>query len=370
MAHEVYNEKFAERADRQLAWTKISKHNWGIDETVLPSEGVDRIGGNVPIVTRPEVIWIDDETKIETGKYAIIRLPFENDPIASFGTVSRNWEPVNYRDFAAMFDAAAKYYRLETMGILKQGALFFLTLAGEGFDTTVNGKLDRNDSYLYAVCYSLPGMANVIGAGAKRVVCANTLRSAIRNARMLMPVTHHQGANAVLRFVGKSLAQLGSSQQALREAYQAMADTPRTLDEATQIFAKTWPIPERPRLLVSLDSLTEQTMELVATPTGFTAPALGKIEDEDVSERRERSEKIYIATCERQKNLRELAVVSLGNMADNQGLGINDYTILQAASETEEWRKGSRGNVPEDLLFGTRAANIDRIVNVMGWGKN
>ncbi len=384
MAHEIFNNMFIERADRTPAWHKLGQ-TFEADTTMLPSEAIVMIDGDVPIEAHPLSVVLEDGTRIDTPDNVIVRPAWKEHKAAIFGKVSSTWEVVRYGEVARMFDRATRYYWMETMGVLKEGALFFLTLAGEGFDVLVNRHSDPHDSYIYAAIWSMPGKANIVGAGSTRVVCYNTFQQALHGARQVLPVTHHQGANQVMAFLADSIAKIGSAQAALREAYQNMANTPMSEPEAVEYFGKVWPIPEIPRLVAHIDSMTGNKEVVTGNDDVYAqlsdmlgavgGQSLVKVEaqpvviTEELQGRRDRAFEVWEDNCERARENRIAALASLGNMADDQGFGINQYTALQAVLETAQYKTGGRGRIAEDTVFGGRAAVMQRAVNIMT-GKN
>lgn len=361
-----WKENFIERENRLgPAWHRLGTV-FSRDEVWTLPDAARFINADYEVGVEEQVVVLDG-VQYKTGKHMVVRKPYHDEPTPAFwGEVSSNWEPIQNMALVEMFSKSGEVFELETMGLLDEGAIFFFTLRDEPFDIRVNGKDDAHESYFANFNFFRPGESIIFCKGSTRVVCWNTMMRMLSTAKVLMPLTHHKGVNALAAFVAKAMQQRASMAKAERDALQMMATKPITAERAVEGFKAAWPIPQRPKLLVSMDSLKANLTDLIG---GTTVPAIDENLDESTAKRIMRSEAIWEDTCNRMRERQELAMVSLLNMADNEGLGMNEYTMLQAVTETEQWRAGARGNVDRSAILGPGADAATRLVKWMGYGK-
>ena len=304
---------------------------------------------------------------LETGNNAIIRMPHAwhgaVDAAKVLGTCSDRYYPVQNTDLANMFEKVAATFRPETAGVLKSGEIAFFTLNAGQFDVRVNGHDDQHNAYIYVVDRKTPGSVLTVGAGSTRIVCWNTLQAGEASARILIPLLHDESINDMVAAIAKALEGLASAQQAMREAYQMMADKTMDITIARQTFEIAWPNPKLSRTVLSLDTATNPVDTANNTQIDQVAKALGAFTEQKILADRIKAAEERLATMsERAEWMRETAEASLLHMADSENLGINGYTILNAVSETLEHRlERTRGDVASDMLIGDRARIMDTV---------
>jgi hypothetical protein len=305
--------------------------------------------------------------RLETGQNAIIRMPHSwhgaVDAAKVLGTCSDRYTPVQNCDLAAMFETVSKTFRPETAGVLKQGEIAFFTLNAGQFDVRVNGHDDAHNAYIYVVDRKTPGSVLTVGAGSTRIVCWNTLQAGEASARILIPLLHDESINDMLTAIAKALEGLASAQKAMRDAYQMMADKPMTIDIARNVFEIAWPNPRLSQTVLSLDTASNPMDTANNTQIDQIAKAMGAFTEQKIlADRIKAAESRLADQMERAEWMRETAESSLLHMADAEGLGINGYTIFNAASETCEHRlERTRGDVASDMLIGDRSRILDRV---------
>lgn len=413
MTDEIWKERFTQ-AGRDDAWHKKGTHFDSADKDLTLADVIKKAGADYEVVVKPLTIDIEvpdfgdaGETtidpnnqlaalstkstskkgrktaaqsttktpapqrtkiiKLETGQNALVRMPHEwqgaTDGAKVLGTCSDRFVPIQNATIAQAFEQVAKVYRPETCGVLKDGEIFFLTLNAGMFDIRVNGHDDQHNAYIYIFDRKTPGAVLLIGAGSTRVVCYNTMRGAEANARILIPFQHDASLHALVDAVAKALLGVQSAQKALRDALQQMASHKMTKRTAEDTFKIAWPDPKLSQTILSLDTISNPVDSPNQSQIDQIATAMNKVNAEKVlRDKIEQAQKDHAVHIERMEYFRETAMASLMHMAEDEKLGINGYTVLNAVSETLEHRTGRlRGDVATDTLIGERARIMDTV---------
>lgn len=375
MTHEIEdNERLVFVGSRNDIW-----HSLGTE--IAPGTDIREGAQQAGIDTRIEVLPITVQVPIEierplgselpttemttlnTGKNAIVRMPHEfngvQHPAKFLGTCSARYYPLQNMDLIEAFRGVSKYYPLETAGSLKGGEIAFFTLNAGVYDVKSNGKSDAVKSYFYAIDRKIPGSMLNLGAGGTRIVCMNTLIGAETSARILIPLQHSADIGKMVSAIAEQLQRLGSMQKATFEAYQMMANTPMTIEQAKATFEVAWAMPELSTTILSLDTLNNPIDMETASQTDLVANAIAR--SVPIQEKVASAQAAIEIKSDLVKYFRSVAETALGNMTDNEGLGLNAWTVFNAVGETVEHRKDrTRGNVPQDMLIGERARTMDR----------
>jgi len=304
---------------------------------------------------------------IPTNQNAIIRMPHYHagkwHDAAVLGVGTDSYTPIQNIWLLEAFEAVAKIYRPETLGVLKEGEVVFFTLNAGMFDVRVNGRDDAHNAYIYGFDRKTPGSKLIIGVGGTRVVCWNTLQSAEENARILVPLQHSKGVHELIEAIATALRSLGSAQEAHRQALQMMADHTLSVSQAESVFSLAWPTPKLSATILSLDTLNNPIDSPINSQVDVVANALAKVaQSTTIQDRISKAEEELVRRTELVEYLRETAGGALRHMADDEGLGINGYTVLNAVSETLEHRSDRvRGDVAADMLIGSRSMVMERV---------
>lgn len=334
MSHQIFGERFLTL--RQPAW-----HNLGlvVDEELSAREALGKIGGDLNLTLRPMYYEIDG-TKIEVPQHQIVRFPTKEDnEYVALGVVdSKDYVLFTPGQMCDIWDEHVGKH-IETMGILRRGALFFCTTRLPTMDI----KGDEVERYL-GVTSPMDGRA---AASAEewdiRVVCANTLRAAQAQAKVAYRVAHGQGARE----------RIGAW---LNDAYKKAENNYNTAKEAFTLLADK-----------RVDDMTARSIVL----NTYADPRMPeKNAPDDVMEGRMQR---WEAERKRLVKRREMAIELFGG----DGTGMNSkaaagtlWGLWNAVVELEDYRQGSRQpdkqgrkgdeaeayRSSEDAMFGGRAA--------------
>lgn len=346
MADNIYKQAFIERESRKRAW-HVKGTVFAADAYLEPSEGCVQIGADVEYVTEPHFMTIKGK-QIETGKFDIGRAPHGDRPAEYIGTVSKDYHVLQNMDICRAFDAASAYYPLETMGLLNNDRFFF-SLKAENTSVKSGDMVDPLETYFFVTDSKSAGEAAIVGSGATRPVCENTLDIAIEAARFLLPIWHDAAAAEMVKHVGDMLAKLAAARQGMVGGFQWLADREFTIEQAVAAFSVAFQVPGENKSVAAFKKLGAGDLER------------GLVDASEIIQGRlalaESNNKYQVA---RALGLQQTAMISLENMVKT-GYGLNGWTVYNAVSETEQHRANSRGDVAGDLLFGTRKNNLNRL---------
>lgn len=361
MPADIFNQRFIAREYRKSPWHKLGTI-FPADRKIGVLEAMKEANMLFKVSLEPVVVNAHGKT-IETGMFAVVREPTaDDDQPRMFGVCTSKWEPVQNEDLAGILEGVAKYYPLDTAGVLGNGDTTFVTFKSEPWAVKIGRKKDELEEFHYFFNYNKPGHSNQIGSGHERVVCRNTLLRAIASASFMLNINHHKGALDIMTLAAEVIQGLGSSRKATRDALQMMAKRKRTDEQAKEAFAQVWLAPARPRLLVSLDTLSRPADPNV--PSDGELIKAGIEQSEDFKKKVAYREHKWEYGVKRAAELQETAMISLTRMVD-EGLGVNDYTIYNAAVEVEQHRASSAKDTSLDLISGDRARNLNRLTRYL-----
>lgn len=202
-----------------------------IDEIVIDKEAL--------YVKHPNGLYVPLSDQV-----SLVRLPYASEPEPKrLGVVDSKYEPVQNAAIAEYLEPLCNHLKIDVVAALWEGTMTFFSFKDENglFDILLpNGKRDQLMHYLLVVENKKPGHAIKFIDTNIRVVCANTETAAEDDALWEIDLSHKDGANRMMKFTGQALSQLASSQKALKQAYQSMANTPITDDNVQRFIGNVW----------------------------------------------------------------------------------------------------------------------------------
>jgi phage/plasmid-like protein (TIGR03299 family) len=337
MAHEIFGERFL---DRKAAWHNVGLQN--VKEELCAVDALKKIDGDFNVTLEPLYYKIGRKT-FSSGFYQILREPTKDDrqfvPLGE--PVKKDYQPFTPRQLCGVWDVALNDATVETMGVLRRGAMFFITTKLPAIG--VLG--DEVERYL-GVTSPLDGVTALSAEEwPLRVVCANTLRAAQAGAFASYRVIHTQDAlNQIGAWVKEAYEGAKRNADKLKTAFEKLAKTPVDNSTAKKSFETVYPLPPPPRR---------------------NAPDV-------VMRQRERN---HTAENQRIHRFRSEAFA----LFDGKGRGMTsraaDHTAwgwINAVTELEDFRKsnfvgGKKGEAQragESALFGARAAVKERAFQI------
>jgi hypothetical protein len=299
-------------------------------------EALARIGGDLNVRLHPNYTMIDGVLTELPGR-SIVRTPTPDDPEhVVLGQVGPDYTLITPGEIADIWDASVGK-PIETMGVLRRGALFFCTTKLPTLDV----KGDEVERYL-GVCSPMDGQRT---ASAEewdvRVVCANTLKAAQAQAKVSYRVVHDSTAKDRLgAWLLDAYQKAERNYDVVKEAFDLLASRSVSNSSALTVLRRAYPDVRMPRR---------------------NAP------DETMAVRLERWEKMQSRIRRRRETALELFQGD-GTGMDTPAAKGTLWGLYNAVTETENYRKGfARGGVTEeaarvgeDVLFGRRGEAMQR----------
>ena len=335
MAHEIFGERFL---DRRAAWHKVGLQCVTDKLRALPA--LAKIGGDFSVTLRPLFFLTPKNEQRQSGFHQIVRYPtHDDDDYVPLGQpVSADYTPFPPHDVCAAWDEAMpETVFVETMGVLRRGAMFFITTKLP----SIGVKGDEVERYL-GVTSPLDGVTALSAEEwPLRVVCANTLRAAQAGAFVSFHLPHRGDA---LQEIGEWLAlsyrKAQQNAERLKAAFEKLAAFRVKTWQAKTGFEHVYPLPPAP---------------------GKEVPA------EVIAKRAKR----YDEDAARIHRLRRAALELFDGAGTGMRLPAADHTawgFLHAVTEIEDYRRGSpvggerfgRTRDSESSLFGSRARTKER----------
>ena len=334
--HGIIGERFLSR--NLSAW-----HDLGTvfreDETVLASEAVTRVAGDV-LVTAEPLSYLDPEGQpVSTDHSAIVRHPLPDDPDSVvLGIVSGRWHHDSFCKLSKSLDPLSKSFRLETAGLIDNGGLLFLAFRGDDF--SVAG--DEMKDFFVANLSATPGVAHTVLASPVRVVCSNTNLMARDRSTINLRIPHSQSAASRLTLASDLVSEFKSMSKKTQAVFELFAKTTIDSDGVEAILQAAFPTPSLPTELRLFQSA------LSSAESGALEKTMGSRFAQIVTAQEAHERKI-----ERVLALRDVARDHYGEF-DPAPLRGTAWAAYNTVTELSDHREG-RSGVERSSLFGGRA---------------
>jgi hypothetical protein len=345
MAHSILGTKFAQQDQRKAPWHDIQGAVLRPESTV--SEALGMVDGDFLVERAPLYVYYDNKGIKMAGLSALVRPALPEDPeVRILGTVGDDYELMQHGDVARALDPLVKNgWAVETLGILHQGAQFFVTFYSGGF------LVNEDDIDVYWVMSETKAKSSFdIFSATTRVVCRNTYRIAESRAIESLKIPHFRGAAQELDFAVQVLAAAQAHKYELKQQLEQMGRTTLLDRQVTEILERVYPDPAPPRRMKIIDDLSKGDRALVI-PENLKAEyevlAKGYVGDLD------RTMQIRDATYER---------YDLFNQERPHYAG-TAWAVWNAVTEVENHKKGKGRGV--STLFGSRADTMQRAYSVL-----
>lgn len=342
MAHEIMGQRFISRG--QPAWHNIAKRIFAEDEVISAREAMAEVAGDVQVVRAPIFYELDGKMARADGQAAIVRRPTADSPKSLvLGITSDKWVAADYVTLAGALDPLAKSYKVETAGLLKEGALAFLCFRAE--DWAVRG--DPMRSYFAANLSLEPGYGHKIFHSPIRVVCWNTNTMAQGQATINLSIPHTADALQKIGLAANLAARFVEMKDKAKAVFEAFADRHISAAEAETIFKAAFPQPAvPPKIRLLKQQLSES--EAVEFKKLLTAELLMSINASEEKYERDRDTVArLIEECGKRYDVFK--------PADMRGTA---WAAYNAVTEVADWREGR--NADFSALMGGRAAEKAR----------
>lgn len=239
MAHEIFGQRFL---DRKAAWHHVGLQN--VKEDLSAVEALRKIDGDFDVELLPLYYKLDGK-EVPSAFNQILRHPTpDDDKYVPLGQpVGKDYRAFRPLQLCKVWDAALKNAPVETIGVLRRGAMLFITTKLPTID--VCG--DEVERYL-GVTSPLDGVSALSAEEwPLRVVCANTLRAAQAATKVAYRVVHNEEAlNYLGAWIKDAYEAARQNADNLKRVFEILAKLKVEDAKAKESFARVYPFPEAP----------------------------------------------------------------------------------------------------------------------------
>jgi phage/plasmid-like protein (TIGR03299 family) len=242
MAHEILvgthgDARFLDT--RGPAWHRLGKV---VTREMTAREGLAEINAPTIHVVDAPPLFVPGIGDVDVATRYIVREALDDLPAEVLGRVSPDYYLVTPDEFCTVLDGAVGK-PIETIGLLKNGKILFVTFKLPAFD--VAG--DEHENYL-AVYNGMSGSDALKALNTPvRVVCMNTYKMADKLASEQYVIPHTESAMRELgTWIVDLYARALARGAAVKEALELLATYRPTEDEAKRVVAAAYPLPKKP----------------------------------------------------------------------------------------------------------------------------
>jgi len=323
---------------REPAWHKLGTV---FTEHVTPMEAMALADADIEISKHPMVTtWQpteqDELQVIETPRFALMRPAVDDETAPVYlGDASKEYVVVQNRDVVKMLEPIAAQWPVETTGVLKNGAVFFMALDVGEYE--IAG--EKNRQYLLVHTSHDGSSALRVQQVSVRVVCSNTLAMASESASTDFSLRHTGDVQKQAEWHVKAIASLRTSLQETQEEQQIMAAVKTDDAMVSSIINAAYPMPIKPKGIGNLTKLASADVIDKSTTEALMRSAKSKQHQYEIALKR--AEALRLTTGE-----------VFINMYKATNIGGTVWGAVNAVTETSNWREGP--NADSSVMFGVR----------------
>jgi phage/plasmid-like protein (TIGR03299 family) len=203
-------------------------------------------GADYKVGLEPLYVMTEDGAVTVPEQYATVRTGGKQPTAMALGVVKGRYEVQQNGDLAEIAQTIVGLGGgdavWDTMGVIRDGAVFFAYLRLPSLKVDPNGINDRINQGLVVATSHDGTMANTIGYSSVRVVCQNTLSMALKGLTQRISVKHTRNAEDRIKTAAASLSMYVDC----RKAYAAEAERMLQVadgDKALKlVLDQVWPI--------------------------------------------------------------------------------------------------------------------------------
>lgn len=335
MAHNIFGTRFL--GNRAPAW-----HGLGttFDEPLSLVDAVSKANMIYQIEKFPvfaHTPWGQIELQDEV---AAVRHPTDDDPQPRvFNTVSKKYNILQNADLANLINPLSKKWPVETVGALGYGETIFFVLKSD----TATVKKEEIEKYFLVTDDKGGGKALRIAFTPVRVVCQNTLTTALKSATTTVSLRHYSSLRDDVQFHVGLIGRMQDIERQVMEEFNSLTTKKLNSEQVNFVVNNTYPLPPKPRktqLVEDFPSLQDVK--------GVNQLVVKKYLD--AKENYEKHvERVEVVRAGVNKLYTEFPQTDVANTA---------WALWNSIVEVEDYRRG--GNAQASALFGSRAATKSR----------
>jgi hypothetical protein len=341
MAHELVGTRFVTR--ETPGWHRLGR-TAPKGERATASQWVAEVTRGAEVVKIPLTFVLNGEM-YTSDRVAIVRKPIADDNMPrQFGVASSSWNLESYAACAKVFDKLSETYPVETAGLIKHGAICFVSFKAEEWD--VMG--DKVVSYLVLAISMVPGVSHHVLHTPVRVVCNNTLNMAMGSANLNIKIPHEADSLQQLALSADIIEKFHTAKDRTKAIFEGMARRALRVDEAQKIIDSAYPMPVMPAQLKIIHQQFQTEEERIVYKKTLDPERMAQ-----VALAEKRFEQLIAKTVQ----VREFAMERYAKF-DREDLRGTAWAAYNAVTEVSDWREGR--NADESLMFGSRAKEKER----------
>jgi hypothetical protein len=338
------------KGKRAMYRTRPAWHNIGDvfaeDADIRATEAAKRLSGDYRVLSCPVRFEIDGVEYV-SDKHVMIALAPTHDqktPV-EFGTASKDWMPESYVELAKGLDKLSEKYKIETAGVLKDGAMMFMSFRAEDWD--VCG--DEMRSYFTANLWMQPGKGHTFNHSGVRVECWNLNTMAESLATISLSIPHNSDAKQQIGIMANMVVRFKEAQSKTKELCEQFARTTISMEQAQSIFEAAYPDPKLPK-----------KVEMIRKAMGSDEAAqnLRMALDADALSQLVTAEEAFERAMEKKIELRDGCVALYKGFHPTEMQG-TIWAAYNAVTENADWRDDHK-STPASTMFGSRAKEKSR----------
>lgn len=177
------------------------------------------------------------------GKYATVRTNPVNGKANVLGVVGEQYTVIQNEEHAELLNTLVDESgaNFETAGALRNGSQVFLSMKlPQHIEIKTDGEPDRTDLYIVAMNSHDGSMAFRLLVTPIRVVCANTARAAMSNAKSQFSIQHTRNAKRNIQLAREAMGLTFAYAEEFERQMQALQSQPLAADEGKDILARVF----------------------------------------------------------------------------------------------------------------------------------
>lgn len=245
MAHNIYKDSTGKDCmfvvgKREDAWHMLGQR---CDSAATWEQAVELAGLNWTVTKQRNYARMPNSpfTAVETDSYTVFRSS-DNAQLGTVGpeyVVKQNRECFQFVDTLLEANGGAHY---DSAGALGNGAQIWCAVRVPKADIAVGG--DRHESYLVFSTAHDGSMAHTVKLTTVRVVCQNTLNSALGEAGAMFRVKHTKAADVRLERAKHLMTGVVTDANILRQKLENLAQRKMTRESMVTVLNRLFPAPK------------------------------------------------------------------------------------------------------------------------------
>jgi phage/plasmid-like protein (TIGR03299 family) len=274
MAHNIYNDGTKDCmfvvGKREDAWHQLGQR---CDNAATWEQAVKLAGLDWKVLKQPNFARNPQGKVVETASFTIFR-DSDNTQLGTVGpdfTVKQNEDCFKFVDTLLEANGGSHY---DSAGALGNGATIWCAVRVPKADISVMGA-DQHESYLVFSTAHDGSMAHTVKLTTVRVVCQNTLNSALQGEGAFFRVKHTKSADVRLDKAKQLMTGIVVDAQSLKTKLETLASRKMTRESMVTILNRLFPAPKEENANTTRrENVLTEVLSLYANNDGDAIPTI------------------------------------------------------------------------------------------------